>query len=229
MTEIKYGAAKLDFELPIETLEKYYNKLVPYRVIEEKRKLLIKDGPTRNIAYLWLTDKAPTQAPKDQIDEDFLSGKLDASLILTMSIIGVHSCAYYGCFKPDIVEVCNLLSMHLKEERLEKIDRIYATTEPYPNDSVDCILHDGSGHYGESTYHLVYKTNPNTNPNQVAADWNYTGNEKSDEAVSKWLESVNVNINSLADAMNPKQDREPFPLNLTGKPSSTPANIKDTE
>jgi len=166
MAEIKYGAAMLDFELPTETLEKYYNKLVPYKVLNGKRKLAIKRELTRSWGYLYNMDD--TLTPKSWIDEDFLSEKTDAHLIVTMSAIGVHSCAFRLCFKPDIVEVCNLLSMHLDVEKLDKLDRIYVTTVPYPDHFADCVLCDGSGYYGETTYHMVYNTK--TDPIQVESD-----------------------------------------------------------
>jgi hypothetical protein len=143
-----------DNELSEHNVGIYDKKFVPFYFTEDGRVMLIEKLPTSHkTAYLW---EIKPVSPKDDIDKRFIQNR---DSFVTMSSLSLHTCGYPGLFKPDAVEVINVLSRLVSLEFLEKnVDRVYATTRMTSSAINMCYAGKNDMHKGECVFYIVMKT-----------------------------------------------------------------------
>lgn len=109
-----------------ETTLRYYDKVVPFKD-GQNYAMVVKDE-LGSVGYLWTDKKGDLDISETQ--------KREPDILLC----GLHTYGgYYGCFRPDLVEVFGLLAdSKVDKSKLESCKAIYCTTVPWPNNSASC-------------------------------------------------------------------------------------------
>lgn len=98
------------------------------------------------------------QMCKDKLDDTdikFIDDKLSDAI--RIDLFGLHTYGgYYGFFRPDLTEVIHMLNTKISPEELGTIEKIYVTTEPYPDSKfTNCYDSVTDKHKGKTICYIV--------------------------------------------------------------------------
>jgi hypothetical protein len=144
------------------SVEKEPNKYT--RMTYEEFKIYQQETKNQNKPNIYIGKKTDinsymydfeTEENLDEQDKKFLVNKD----LKPETLFGLHNYGgYYGFFRPSLTEVIHMLNTKISVKDLEKIERIYVTTEAYPSDKIyECYDNVEDKHQAITSYFVVYK------------------------------------------------------------------------
>ena len=114
---------------------------------------LVKKTAPSGVGYLYSANDLP-EAEHDSKDKEFLT---NYKTMEKRTFYGLHTYGgYHGFFRPDLDEVMTLIGLDLNQD-LDRIDRIYVTTDMHPSEKVgECYDSVLDRHKAVTTVYVVF-------------------------------------------------------------------------
>lgn len=144
----------IECTLPQDKLLPIYNLLRPIKLIAPEYRLVEKVECSRRMGYLFHSERQIAYDDHDELDKTFIQSPPEDKKV---EFYGLHTYGgYYGFFRPDIIEVCNLIAPYINSIQSSPIDRIYVTTEMHPSAMIgECYDNEADRHRGKTTIWVI--------------------------------------------------------------------------